>query len=48
VTDSEILLCMAIEELRQLREERVLHQQRQEEFATMLHGTRNSETSTKE
>jgi len=35
-TDPEMLLRLAMEELRQLREERVLHQQRQEEFATML------------
>jgi len=45
-TDLEMLLRMAMEELRQLREERVLQQQRQEEFATMLQSrneTRNSE-----
>jgi len=35
-TDPEMLLRTAMEELRQFREERVLHQQRQEEFATML------------
>jgi len=35
-TDPEIFLRMAMKELRQLREERVLHQQQQEEFATML------------
>jgi len=36
VTDPETLLRMAMEELRQLKEERVLQQQRQEEFTTML------------
>jgi len=35
-TDPEMLLRMAMEELRQIREERILQQQRQEEFATML------------
>jgi len=35
-TDPEMLLRMAMEKLRQLREERVLQQQRQEEFASML------------
>jgi len=41
-TDPEMLLRMAMEELQQLREERVLHQQRQKEFATMLQ-TRDEE-----
>jgi len=31
-TDPNMLLCMMMEKLRQLREERVLHQQRLEEF----------------
>jgi len=35
-TDPEMLLRMAMEKLRQLKEERVLQQQRQKEFATML------------
>jgi len=35
-TDPEKLLSTAMDKLRQLREERVLHQQRQEEFTSML------------
>jgi len=41
-TEPEMLLRLAMEELRQLREDRVLHQQRQDEFVTMLQ-TRDEE-----